>query len=347
MGRTPQNKKRSFFKTRLGKYAAKLGNEPEKFNKAMSHVAGAEQSAIRSVIGSRLAHSEKNSKRFKDLGKDDYACVPKEHVKQEKQEKAIGHIKKLFEQINELQDEIDNNLQTEIHLEREIFDSVAINEESHHTPQRKHVKKHHKQQPDELPVINKAAHISKERSQRKTEKDDSPYVNNKKVRKKLCLQCKKKKAKNEFHKDRSTKDGLARWCKECKADAAKKYRKKPTDTEQGASRNLKEKSQPTCSMETPMDTTKTNTLVKTEKILKELQKLGMKYGCGSDPEYTIESHYQFICKMADRTIKDITVVVREKDVSVFCRPNLPGWFEGNNQADDALKEVERLLHNPN
>jgi len=32
---------------------------------------------------------------------------------------------------------------------------------------------------------------------------------------KCCTKCKKKKPVFEFHKDRSTKDGLLRWCKSC------------------------------------------------------------------------------------------------------------------------------------
>jgi hypothetical protein len=87
--------------------------------------------------------------------------------------------------------------------------------------------------------------------------------------------------------------------------------------------------------------------VKTKEIVQKLQQLGEKYGRGSPPEYTIQSHYQFGCKIADGTTKDIVVVVREQDISVFCRPNPPKWFEGNNPVDDALKEVERLLQHSN
>ena len=39
---------------------------------------------------------------------------------------------------------------------------------------------------------------------------------------KQCRKCKEMKAHSDFHRDRSTKDGLARWCKECK----KEYRQK-------------------------------------------------------------------------------------------------------------------------
>jgi hypothetical protein len=51
--------------------------------------------------------------------------------------------------------------------------------------------------------------------------------------------------------------------------------------------------------------------------------------------------------MTDGTIRDITVVVREEDVSVSCHPNPTEWFEENNRVEDALKEVERLLENSN
>jgi len=54
--------------------------------------------------------------------------------------------------------------------------------------------------------------------------DDNPAVT--KDQKKLCRKCNELKALGDFHKDKSCKDGLARWCKECKAEAARKNRKK-------------------------------------------------------------------------------------------------------------------------
>lgn len=32
---------------------------------------------------------------------------------------------------------------------------------------------------------------------------------------KKCTKCEKVKTEEEFYKDKSTRDGLARWCKEC------------------------------------------------------------------------------------------------------------------------------------
>ena len=86
--------------------------------------------------------------------------------------------------------------------------------------------------------------------------------------------------------------------------------------------------------------------VKTKKILEKLQVLGRKNGCGSPPEYTIQSHHQFICKTPDGTTREITIVVREEDIGIFLRGSSPQWFEGNIKIEDALSEIERLLENP-
>ncbi len=43
---------------------------------------------------------------------------------------------------------------------------------------------------------------------------------------KQCRKCKQQKARNEFHKNASSNDGLARWCKACKTEAEREYRKR-------------------------------------------------------------------------------------------------------------------------
>lgn len=120
------------------------------------------------------------------------------------------------------------------------------------------------------------------------------------------------------------------------------------DTEQSSSMNHQKPLRQSCPMHSHMSTSESHMGMTTQKIVQKLQELGKKYGCGSPTdEYIIESRFQFNCKMADGTLRDITVVVREEDVSVFCRPNPPQWFEGNSRVEDALKEVERLLRNSN
>ena len=227
MGKTAQHKKRSFLKTHWSSFAVKLGRGPQKLHQAASRIVDAKRSVIRSVTGAKSAQNELNRKECNGLGEDGFAHVPEDYIQQEKRKKAISHIETLLEQISQFQDEIDNNLHTEVSIEREIVNLVAANKQSSHkTPKGKQVNEHPKQQADELPATNKPAHKSKERLQRNTTCDDNSQVNRRKVRKKLCLKCNQQKAKSDYYKDRSCKDGLARWCKECKAKAGKKYRKK-------------------------------------------------------------------------------------------------------------------------
>ena len=118
-------------------------------------------------------------------------------------------------------------------------------------------------------------------------------------------------------------------------------------SEQGSSRTPEEKSQRSYSREMPVDKTENDMDVKTKRIVQKLLLLGKQYGRGSNTNNTIESHHRFSCRTVDGATRDIVVVLREQDISVFCRPNPPQRFEGNHQVDDALKEVERLLKNSN
>ena len=220
MVKASQDEKRSFLKTRLGGFAARLWKGSQTSNNAMPYIAEAEESVIPSVVVAPSAYHEQKSKESEGVGRDRLARVPQEHVKQEKQKKAIGHIEKLLKQISQLQNEIENDLKTEIRLEQEISNLVAPSEGSpHQTPRRK-------QEANKSSVTKSPVRKCRARSQKNTKKSNSRRTNNNKVRKKPCLRCKKMKGESDFHKDRSCKDGLSRWCKECKAKAARKYRKK-------------------------------------------------------------------------------------------------------------------------
>ena len=87
--------------------------------------------------------------------------------------------------------------------------------------------------------------------------------------------------------------------------------------------------------------------VKTRKIVQKLLELGKKYGNGSPSNYRIESHHRLSCTLADGTNREITVVIREEDISIFFRPNPPQWYEGDVKLDDVLKEIERSFDSPN
>ena len=229
MGKSTQRDKNSFLGSRLGRFAQRLMKRPQKSNKAISPVVESEPSVMQPVVGVQPVYQEQKKEECDGLDEDRLSCVPEEHVEPEKQKKAIRHIEKLLEQIAQCQNEIDTGLQTEICLEQEIFDLLTTNEQSsHQTLQRKRVKEHRKQQADELSVTKQPVRKCQKRSLENTRKNGGHQANINKVRKKLCLRCKKKKSESDFHKDRSCKDSLARWCKECKAKATKKYHKKQT-----------------------------------------------------------------------------------------------------------------------
>ena len=226
MGKTAQKKKRSFWKTALGEFAEKFGKGSQNPDEDMSPILEVGEPGTWSVIGARSAHNKQNRQGNKGLEEDHSAPVHEDHVEPEKREKAIGHIETLLEQISRLQDDIDNSLQAGKCLEQEIIDlAAAIEQTSKRTGQRKPVEGDREQKVDELPVTEKP--VPKKRSKKHTQKKDSRHVN-REAKKKLCLKCRKQKTRNDFHKDQSCKDGLARWCKECKTKAARKYRRKRT-----------------------------------------------------------------------------------------------------------------------
>ena len=85
---------------------------------------------------------------------------------------------------------------------------------------------HWKKEPAGLtPAAGKSFRTNEKWPQRKDKfEDENPAAP--KEEQKQCGKCGELKALGDFHKDKSCKDGLARWCKECKAKAAKKNRKK-------------------------------------------------------------------------------------------------------------------------
>lgn len=72
---------------------------------------------------------------------------------------------------------------------------------------------------------NKPFQTSDKWPQRKDKFDDDDHVVTK-TEQKQCRKCEELKDHSDFHKDKSCKDGLARWCKECKAKSARENRKK-------------------------------------------------------------------------------------------------------------------------
>ena len=179
-----------------------------------------------SVIGVKLADRKRNLQRIRGLGKGRLAHFPKKDDKQKKRKKTTGQFEKLLEQVKQLQHEITKREQNEVRFEQRIAKLMAFNKQSQHeVAERKRVEEHPRQQTDEVSVANKPFQTNTEWPRRNYTCEDSHHVNGK-VKRKLCNKCKQQKTDSDFHKDRSCKDGLARWCKECKAKAAREYRKR-------------------------------------------------------------------------------------------------------------------------
>lgn len=80
---------------------------------------------------------------------------------------------------------------------------------------------HWKKNAIQTPAVGKPFETNESRPRRKDkfEDDDTAGV---KTEQKQCCKCKELKPLSEFYKNRSTRDGLARWCKECKRQYSKK-----------------------------------------------------------------------------------------------------------------------------
>jgi hypothetical protein len=180
-----------------------------------------------SVIDAKSAHREQNRQGFRALEKGRFAGVPDERGKQKGRKTAIGQLEKLHEQITQLQQEIANSRRTEVRLEKQITHlTTAKNTPQRQAAERRRAGEHSRREPGELPVAHGPLQRDVGYSQGNSQNDDSHHVNNGKAKQKLCRKCKKQKAESDFHRDRSCKDGLARWCKQCKAKAAREYRKR-------------------------------------------------------------------------------------------------------------------------
>lgn len=74
-------------------------------------------------------------------------------------------------------------------------------------------------------ILAKDEHVERKPPKRSKSYEDLHRVVDD-VKQKLCRKCSEWKPQSEFHKNTSSKDGLAGSCKTCKAEAAKEYRKR-------------------------------------------------------------------------------------------------------------------------
>jgi hypothetical protein len=194
------------------------------------------------VIGVNLGSGKRGHHGIENLKKGRLVSIHKRHQKQQPM-KTKEPSEKLHEQIKQLQYEIIKRKQTEVRLEQRIVHLTAANEKLQlelaekkpaETPaadeQFRHVV-HDTKQIEQIPerqVITEPT-VEKqveEKSAEKGDKHDDLHRVVDGVKQKLCRKCEEWKPESEFHKNHSSKDGLAGSCKTCKANAAREYRKR-------------------------------------------------------------------------------------------------------------------------
>jgi hypothetical protein len=189
------------------------------------------------VIGAKLGSSKRRRHLIKDYKKARLAAVQKGHTNQQKTTKQT-ELEKLHEQIKQLQYEIIKRKQAEVRFEQKIADLTADNEkfqlelaskeqaeeqQKPEIPESKQVEQVPERQVVAEPAVEKSV---EEKPAEKGDKYDDLHRIVDDVEQKLCRKCKEWKPESEFHKNASSKDGLAGSCKTCKAEAAREYRKR-------------------------------------------------------------------------------------------------------------------------
>lgn len=200
------------------------------------------------VIGMNLGAHKRSRHVIKDLKKGRLAAVQKRHPKQQKSTKQTEPSEKLHEQIKQLQLEIIKRKQTEVRFEQQVAHLTAANEQFQRelaeykqakkqaaetptadeklqpeVPESEQARQDIEEQTAVVPVADKPAKRKPVR-RGKTYEDLHRVVDG--VKQKLCRRCKEWKPESEFHKNASSKDGLAGSCKTCKTEAARENRKR-------------------------------------------------------------------------------------------------------------------------
>jgi hypothetical protein len=119
-------------------------------------------------------------------------------------------------------------LQTEVpgskQAEQQIAQEPATDEKQQpEIPESEQAGQDIEEQTDGIPATDKPGERGPAR-RGKTYEDQHRVVDG--VKQKLCRKCKEWKPESKFHKNASSKDGLAGSCKTCKAEAAREYRKR-------------------------------------------------------------------------------------------------------------------------
>lgn len=217
------------------------------------------------IIGAKLGFRKKHRHLIGNFKRAQQAAVQKGHSNQQTSAQKTES-EELCEQIKQLRYEIIKRKQTEVRFEQQVSHLTAANEKLqlelaekkpadeqfrhvvHDTkqieqiPERqagevrvadgqqqpkvsesKQVEQIPKQQVITEPTVEKQV---EEKSAEKGDKHDDLHRVVDGVKQKLCRKCEEWKPESEFHRNTSTKDGLAGSCKTCKANAAREYRRR-------------------------------------------------------------------------------------------------------------------------
>ena len=213
------------------------------------------------VIGTKLGSRKSRRRIIKDFKKVQLSAA-QQGKKQQRSTKQTES-EKLREQIRQLQREIIKHKESKVRLEQQVAEITAVKDELQRelaelkqtekpAEMKYEVEPTSEEQPQpeipkdkqlEQPVISESDKAEQDTGEQSTEvsaEDDSikrkPPRRSKKyedlhrvvdgVKQKLCRKCNEWKPESEFHKNASSKDGLAGSCKTCKAEAAKEYRRR-------------------------------------------------------------------------------------------------------------------------
>ncbi len=127
----------------------------------------------------------------------------------------------------QLQRELAESRQTEENLKRKVGELAVANEQlQQEVTESRQAEERLKLKVGELTVADEQLlQEADERQKADPSRGDTRYDDYHRVadgaEQKLCRKCDEWKARSEFHKDASCKDGLATWCKACKTKAAR------------------------------------------------------------------------------------------------------------------------------
>jgi len=214
------------------------------------------------VIGTKLGSRKQRRHLIRDFRKAQLAAALQGKAKQYKSTTRTDS-GKLHEQIRQLQREIIKRKKSEVSLEEKVAYLTSINEklrlglaglnrseqpaesndEVEPTSEEQCQPKISEARQAEQPIVSESEgvgqdigeqsaevsaedeHVERRPSRRGRAYEDTRRIVDD-VKQKLCRKCNEWKPESEFHKNASSKDGLAGSCKACKAEAAKEYRRR-------------------------------------------------------------------------------------------------------------------------